>query len=230
MKYHRNRLILIGFLLLFAAGIHNLLFAQEKVYLGEGFLALNGEEEPVFVEKGVLYLNTRVVVDTVAWVQSGGEFRPLFYPNLIKGSETVIRLHVVMKHDSSRNADIFIQCNDSLEFPYSLNTVSSSALIMRNSRLLKGLPGTDMLNGEIILMEKIKNEYALNIRLQLKQRDDSGSHSYDLRLHCRLPSYNYREMDLTTPVVKKAQQKVYRRNMQLAGIMVMLFLAIFFFN
>lgn len=203
---------------------------EEPLSLGKGFLKVDGVEKEILIEKGILFRSTAMVYDTVVWIESESKARPLFYPQLIKGTHALIRLTARDVQNPDVFYDVFLEFLDSLQNRYALNTSTARAYIIRNGELHDAPYQMKSLKGEFIVFSQKKEEYEVSLYFDLLQHNNGQDNYYDFKASFTLPAFKYRESDVATPVAKKAKQKIYKRNMQLAGLMVMIFLAIFFFD
>lgn len=204
--------------------------SEELFILGNGFISINGVKNEVVIEKGILYNDTYMKYDTVLWVEKREKVKPLLYPQLFSGEGIVIHFTARNKKTPDIFYEFFIELNDTLSKSYRLSTASARVIAIKNG-VLHPIPYVmKNLSGELIILNKKQKDYEITLYFNLQQRTDNQLENIDFRASFLLPTSKYRESDVISPIVKKSKQKIYKRNMQLAGVMVMLFLALFFFK
>jgi hypothetical protein len=203
---------------------------QEPLSLGSGFIGIDDQKSEIIIEKGILFSSTSMVYDTVVWIEKGNTSHPLFYPQLVKGSHAIIRLTARDVKNQNVFYDIFVELMDTLTNRYPLNTGTAKVFVIKNGELHDRPFQMKSLDGEFIIFTRKKKELEVSLYFKTMQFNWGKENLIDCKASFTLPAFEYRESDIVSPVAKKAKQKIYKRNMQLAGLMVMIFLAIFFFD
>lgn len=203
---------------------------DESLTLGKGTLLEGDSTYMVLVNYGILYSSSKLDYDTILWVEEKNQTTSFVYPQLSEGKEHVIQFKVVDEKNPEHFYEVFLHLRDSLRENLQLSMDNAVLYAIKGGQLHPHPHVLKELSGIMDLTKTNKEDYTISLTFNSTHQINTNIQTLKFSGNFLLPSSKYRESDLTSPISRKAGKKSYRRNLQLAGIMVMVFLAVFIFD
>ena len=179
------------------------------------------------VVQALLLENVDVGLDTLLQIQSSAGTDVLFYPQIQKGNNLVLRL--IAQRSGTKEEDfydIFFLLGDSLANPLHITNQDSTVFFQKNGKLMSQPRYASHLNALFQLErsekgEAVQGHFTAEFDYPLFESDTTYQHIW-MEGNLNVPSGKFRETSLAAQAGNEAQQKTFERNLALALILVII--------
>ncbi|GAB4374216.1 MAG: hypothetical protein Kow0042_18670 [Calditrichia bacterium] len=209
---------------------------SEESYFGDITIAIGGLAPKTYtIQRALLYRNVSISYDSTALIQNSKSVKVLYYPQLDKGTDNVLRLIFGEEADSSQKFfDLFLNLGDTI--PDSVNWKDDRGVVYLayNGLAQPARLFTDHINGTVHLIKSRKSEgisgaLDLNFQMPFSARD-SSAYLVDVEGTFDVPVGEYRRMSLSTAETREKLKKKYEENIYLALVLSAFIIVIFGFR
>ncbi len=184
------------------------------------------------IQRALLYRNVNIEYDSTVLVQSEKSADVLFYPQLNKGNQNVLRLIIGETGESNENfIDMFFNIGDTLPDSIVWNDQENRVYMAYNGIAQAIKPQSHNIDGTIHISSGDKDErVAGNLKLNFDMRlfaEDQLPRNFKIEGDFDVPVGEYRSSSLGSAAKEEEMKKKYRKNLYLAIIGGVLLVVLF---
>ena len=204
--------------------------------LGEITLKIDDQQKRDYpIKQALFYRKVSIDYDSTILLQSSKSVKVLYYPQLDRGQENVLRLIVERKTDQRSDFyDFFINVGDSLQDSVHWENSQGNIFLAHKGQVWPTKSYAENVRGDVVLVESKTSRAvsgSLNLSFDLPALNfDMQPHHFQIEGTFDVPVGHYRETSLSTATVDMARKKKYRNNLYLAMGLTLIILVLFGFK
>jgi len=206
-------------------GFSLLLGQESKDHFGTISMQKDAQEEQTFwITNALLYENASIDFDTTVQVQDEKEIVIYYYPQILEGTDNVLRLILEPQDKADGNFyDVTFNLGDSLEEKIAFQGDSAKVYFNQNGQLNDFQQVTKNINGIFLIStEKHENQIIsgeLDISFDLPQTGQATELSQiSMTGNFEVPTGEFREVSLSSSAPTKDKNSKYKQNIYFAII------------
>jgi len=222
------RLICLLFLML---SQFSLLAQESESSFGTVKMQIDSSEgDTYYIKSAVLYQNASVSFDTIVQIQSEMNNEILYYPQILEGGDSILRLILALNEDNFY--DIIFNLGDSLGDTVVYDAADSKVFFSYDGQLNTFEQRTKNMNGQILLTRPISKEKQISGELYTSFElplDKESTRISTITLEGAFNVYfgEFRSVSLATGTPLQENKKKYVNNLVVAVVLAAIGLFVF---